>query len=546
MLEEVVEHLARRRVLLALDDDAHAVTVRLVAHVGDAVDLAALDEVGDLLQQGRLVDLVGDGRGHDGGAAAARLLEGHLGLHHDTATPVGVHVADGVDLLPLPGHRIAPAVVAEDHAARGQVGTEEVLAELGGGEVRIVDERLRGAHDLAQVVWRDVGGHAHGDAGRAVDEQVGQLRRQDGRLHARAVVVLDEVDGVLVDVGQDLGGDGRHARLGVAHGRRRVAVHGAEVALSIDEREAQREVLRKAHQGVVDGLVAVGMVLAHDVADDGGALAIGGRGGEAHLAHRVEDAAVHGLQAVADVRQRAADDDAHGVVEVRRLELLLDGDRADVLDWVGHARLLVVRSPWRAAASWASMSAANPAERVAAREVDGALTVTPQAGQPGAQLGRASSGGWWASESRMTQARAPSAVAHGRWPSPPRGRPPRPRVEARPVADGPGERLLDHLLGIAHEHATRSPSSAAQPIPAALPLRAAGTRCGQGGQRGPHEPPFERPRRVDELLELRPAERLCEDGHGPHLGEAVDLDPVLSARCHATQELPGSLRVIRQ
>ena len=47
------------------------------------------------------------------------------------------------------------------------------------------------------------------------------------------------------------------------------------------------------------------------------------------------------LEAVADVGQGAADDDAHGVVEIGRLELFLDGDRADVSDWVGHARLLV-------------------------------------------------------------------------------------------------------------------------------------------------------------------------------------------------------------
>ncbi len=131
VLEEVVEHLAGRRVLLALDDDAHAVAVRLVAHVGDALDLAALHEVGDLLEQGRLVDLVGDGRGDDGGAAGTGLLERHLGLHDDSAAPVGVHVADGVDLLPLAGDRVAAPVVAEDRAAGGQVGAEQVLGRAG-------------------------------------------------------------------------------------------------------------------------------------------------------------------------------------------------------------------------------------------------------------------------------------------------------------------------------------------------------------------------------------------------------------------------------
>ena len=41
-------------------------------------------------------------------------------------------------------------------------------------------------------------------------------------------------------------------------------------------------------------------------------------GAVAAVVHRVDHAAVHGLEAVAHVGQRAADDDAHRVVEVRR------------------------------------------------------------------------------------------------------------------------------------------------------------------------------------------------------------------------------------
>ena len=150
--------------------------------------------------------------------------------------------------------------------------------------------------DLAQVVRRDVGRHADGDARRAVDQQVGQLGRQDRAAAARAVVVLDEVDGVLVDVGEHLGGDRRHARLGVPHGRRRVAVDGAEVALAVDQRVAQRERLRHADQRVVDRDVAVRVVLAHHVADDRGALAVAGRRGQPHLVHRVQDPALDGFR----------------------------------------------------------------------------------------------------------------------------------------------------------------------------------------------------------------------------------------------------------
>ena len=42
------------------------------------------------------------------------------------------------------------------------------------------------------------------------------------------------------------------------------------------------------------------------------------------------------LEAVADVGQRAADDDAHRVVEVARAELILDADGDYAPDFVGH------------------------------------------------------------------------------------------------------------------------------------------------------------------------------------------------------------------
>ena len=92
------------------------------------------------------------------------------------------------------------------------------------------------------------------------------------------------------------------------------------------ERVAEGEGLREADHGVVDGGVAVGMVVAHDVADDLGGLGVLLVELEAHLLHAVEDAAVDGLEAVADVGQGAADDDRHGVVEIGAAHLLFDVD----------------------------------------------------------------------------------------------------------------------------------------------------------------------------------------------------------------------------
>ena len=152
------------------------------------------------------------------------------------------------------------------------------------------------------------------------------------------VVVRDEIDGFLVDVGQQLARDARHAHFGVTHGGRRVAVDRAEVALAVDQQVAHRERLRHAHDRVVHGGVAVRVVLADDVADDARGFLVGLVPVVAELAHGVQDAAVHGLQAVADVGQRAADDDAHRVVEVRLAHLVFEIDGKDFARDFAHGR----------------------------------------------------------------------------------------------------------------------------------------------------------------------------------------------------------------
>jgi len=68
------------------------------------------------------------------------------------------------------------------------------------------------------------------------------------------------------------------------------------------------------------------MVLTHHVTDDTGGFFVGLVRREAVFIHRVEDAAVHRLQAVAHVRQGAADDDRHRIGEIALPHLLFDGD----------------------------------------------------------------------------------------------------------------------------------------------------------------------------------------------------------------------------
>ncbi len=190
-------------------------------------------------------------------------------------------------------------------------------------------EPLHAVGDLPQVVRGDVGGHADGDATGAVDQQVREAAGQDRRLLRAAVVVRGEVDRVLVDVAQHLHGQRRQPRLGVPHGGRWVVARGAEVAVAVDQRVAQRPGLGEAHQGVVDRRVAVRVVVTHDVTDDARTLEVTAVRAVTTVVHRVQDAAVHRLEAVTDLRQRPADNDRHRVVEVRPLHLDFDADGLD-------------------------------------------------------------------------------------------------------------------------------------------------------------------------------------------------------------------------
>ena len=124
------------------------------------------------------------------------------------------------------------------------------------------------------------------------------------------VVVGAKIDGFFFDVGQKFAGQTRHAHFGVSHGRCGVAVDGTEVALAIDDGVAHGEILGHAHQGIVDRLVAVGMVFTNDVTDDAGGLFIRSVKRIGQVVHGVEDAPVHGFESVAHIRDGPTDDDA--------------------------------------------------------------------------------------------------------------------------------------------------------------------------------------------------------------------------------------------
>ena len=111
--------------------------------------------------------------------------------------------------------------------------------------------------------------------------------------------------------------------------------------MAVHQAVAHGEVLAQADQRVIDGLVAVGVVLTQHVAHAGGGFFKGLIAGQAAFVHGVEDAAVDRLQAVPDVRQGAADNDGHRVFDVRFLHLVFQIDVDDLLIGKGNVPFLV-------------------------------------------------------------------------------------------------------------------------------------------------------------------------------------------------------------
>lgn len=318
-LVELLQDRLRHEAVLDLDDQAQAVlAVGEVLDVGDALDLLGADQILDLGDDLLRTDREGQ-FGDDEALAAGR-------------DRVDLHRGADLEGAPARGVRVPDAGQPDDPAAGGQVGARDVLHQGVQVRVRIADQMPGGGDHLAQVVRRHVRGHADRDPGGAVDQQVGEGGGQRHRFLLLAVVVRPEVDGVLLDGLRHQARRLGHPALGVPHGGRRVVIaQRAEVAVAVDQRDAHREGLRHADQGVVDRRVAVRVQLAHDLPDDAGALDVAAVGPQPHLVHLVDDAAVHRLEAVPGVGEGARVDDRVRVLEEGALHLVDDVDVEDPL-----------------------------------------------------------------------------------------------------------------------------------------------------------------------------------------------------------------------
>jgi hypothetical protein len=170
--------------------------------------------------------------------------------------------------------------------------------------------------DLAGIMRRDGGCHADRDAGGAIGQQIRKGRGQNERFLILVVVGRAEIHCVVADIGEQGGCHLGHARFGIAHRGRVIAIHIAEIALAFHQRIAHREILRQPHECIVDRGIAMRMELAHHVTHHTGAFLEPRRRIEPQLLHGVDQPTMHRLQPITHIRQAARHDGGQRIGEI--------------------------------------------------------------------------------------------------------------------------------------------------------------------------------------------------------------------------------------
>ena len=138
-------------------------------------------------------------------------------------------------------------------AARREVGALDELhqvARRGLRVVEVVDDRV---DHLSEVVRRDVRRHADRDAAGAVDQQVREARGRTTGWPLVAVEVRNEVDGLGVDVAQQLHRHRRETRFGVVADE---PVRDEGVVLGLHTQDGDRPVAGELHGGDLRVVIA--------------------------------------------------------------------------------------------------------------------------------------------------------------------------------------------------------------------------------------------------------------------------------------------------
>ena len=216
-------------------------------------------------------------------------------------------------------------------AACGEVRSRHNFNNFIDGAFRVAKHQQAGVHGFTQVVRRNVGCHTDRDTGGAVDQQLGEHCRKNGRLFLRAVIVRREIHCIFIKAAEHFGRKLLQANFGITHSSGAITVDRSEVALAVYQRITHGEVLSHTNDCFVCGRVTVRMVLTDHVTDHTSRLLMLCVPHIVQFEHRKEHTAVNRLQTVTHVRKSSAHDHAHSVIKVGALHFIFQRNRLSLV-----------------------------------------------------------------------------------------------------------------------------------------------------------------------------------------------------------------------
>ena len=319
---KLIENPLRLGMPFQFDHQAQAMTVRFIAQIPNRLNPTLAHQTDNPLDNRRLADLIRNRAKDDMHRTAAPLLK--ISRRPNRHAPL----ASRVSLLQI----IADNNLGASRKIRPFDKLHQIIHRNIVNRLVMIDEIGNRADQFAQIVRRDAGRHANRDATGAVQQQIGQTRRQHSRLLLRAIIILGKINGVHVNIGQHLAGDSGHPRLGIAHSGRLVPILTAEVPLPVHQGITQRKSLGHPRHRIINRLVAVRMIFAQHLANQTRALLVSRPRPQTHIVHGKQNAPMNWLQAIAGIRQRARHNHAHSIVKIAAAHLLVDVDGADCAD----------------------------------------------------------------------------------------------------------------------------------------------------------------------------------------------------------------------
>ena len=140
-----------------LDNNPQSVFVGFIAKLGNALDLLLFNQLGNALEQTRLVQLVRN-LVDDDRVLALGLIRDHFGFRSHVDAPSTRAV------------RLNNSCSARDNGPGGEIRSGDITNELVDTDFRIVEQGQTARNNFAHVVRRNIGRHTNSNPRRAIDQ----------------------------------------------------------------------------------------------------------------------------------------------------------------------------------------------------------------------------------------------------------------------------------------------------------------------------------------------------------------------------------------